>query len=277
MIIRVPDTLNADNSENYNVSIRLWPDGLSFSGYIPSEKDSFFSETVVLDRDVPLVQSLKEFFFDNACLSYVYHSLHVIAVSEKYTMVPDSVFSEKGKDLLFSFCFQAGKDNNRRVLFQPLKPFGSVLLYNIDSDAYEFIVRSLVNPQFIHFMSPMLLSWRKKSIASYPRQIYIVIHDAMMDIVCFEHGEILFMNSFDYDTETDIVYFIMYVCKQLALNQLEDHISFCGDKIMCRKIIPVIRNYMAHIAFLPHRIGEYRMALDQDLYMDVVTLVECGL
>jgi hypothetical protein len=255
----------------------LWPDGLSFSGYIPSEKDTFFSETVALDKDVPLMQSLKEVFFNNECLSYVYHSLHVIAVSEKYTMVPDSVFSENGKDLLFSFCFQSGNDNNRRVLFQPLKPFGSVLLYDIDNEVYEFTVRSLVNPQFIHFMSPMLLSWRNKSVASYPRQMYIVIHDAIMDIVCFEHGEILFMNTFSYDTETDIVYFIMYVCKQLSLNQLEDHISFCGDKIMCRKIIQVVKNYMVHIAFLSHRIRDCRMTLDRDLYMDVVTLVECGL
>jgi hypothetical protein len=275
MIIRVPDTLNVDNSESYNVSIRLWPDGLSFSGYIPLKKDSFFSETVALDKSVPPVQSLKEIFFDNECLSYVYHSLHVIAVSEKYTLVPDSVFSGKSKELLFSFCFQAGE--NRRVLFQPLKPFGSVLLYDIDNEAYEFVVRSLVNPQFIHFLSPMLLSWRKRSVASYPKQMYIVLHDATMDIVCFEHGEILFINAFRYDTETDIVYFIMYVCKQISLNQLEDRISFCGDKTMCRKIMPVIRNYMAHIDFMSHRIGEYQVELDREIAMDVVTMVECGL
>ncbi|MDR1382178.1 MAG: DUF3822 family protein [Tannerella sp.] len=275
MIIRVPDTLNVNNSENYHTSIRLWPDGLSFSGYIPSEKESFFSETVALDRDTPLVQSLKEVFFNNECLSYVYHSLHVIAVSEKYTLVPDSVFSERNRDLLFSFCFQAGK--NRRVLFQPLKPFGAVLLYDIDNEAYEFMIRSLINPRFIHFMSPMLLSWRKQSVASYPKRIYIVMQNAILNIACLEHGEVLFMNSFLYESENDIVYFIMYVCKQLSLNQLEDYMSFCGDKAICQRIMPVIGNYMMHVDFMPYRIDTYRVALDREMHADVVTLVECGL
>ena len=34
MTLRVTDTLTADNSEKYEVSIRLWPGGLSFSGYV---------------------------------------------------------------------------------------------------------------------------------------------------------------------------------------------------------------------------------------------------
>jgi hypothetical protein len=275
MIIRVPDTLNADHSEKYDVSIRLWPDGLSFSGYIPSEIDSFFTDTVLLNRNVPLVQSLKEIFFDNECLSYVYNSLYVISVSGKYTLAPDGVFSEKNKDLLFSYCFQPGE--NRRTLFQLLTSFGSSLLFDMDNEAYEFMIRSLVNPRFIHSLSPLLLSWRKKSLVCYPKQIYVVVHDAMVDIVCLEHGEILFVNSFRYEAESDIIYFIMYVCKQLSVNQLEDSLSFCGDKVLCRKIMLVIKNYIAQVDFLSAKIEKYRMALDQEMYIDVKTLIECGL
>lgn len=275
MIIRVPDTLNVNNSENYNVSIRLWPGGLSFFGYIPSEKDSFFTETVSLDPSIPLVQSLKEVFFENVCLSYVYNALHVISVSDRYTLVPESVFSEKGKDLLFSYCFQA--DGKLKVLAQPLPGFYSFLLYSIENEVYEFMVRSLVNPQFIHFLSPMLSDWREKSMNCYPKQIYAVIHDGILDIVCFGQGELLLVNSFGYETENDIIYFIMYVCKQLSVSQLEDTIFFCGDKTMCGKIMPVIRKYIERVDFFAPKIRSYRAAVDQDLSMDIVTLVECGL
>jgi hypothetical protein len=275
MMIRVPDTLNAANSESYHVSIRLWPDGLSFSGYIPSERESFFSETVTFDRKTPLTESLKEIFFNSECLSCLYRSLYVISVSGKYTLVPDSVFNEKNKELLFSYCFQHG--GNSRVLSQPLKPFGSFLLFGMDNGAYEFLMRSLVNPRFIHFLSPMLTAWRKQSVASHPRQLYAVIHDSMLDLVCFEQGEILFINSFGYETENDIIYFILYACKQLSINQLEDSISFCGDKIMCRKVMPVIRTYMVHVDILSPEIGQYRVATDREVPVDVVTLVECGL
>jgi hypothetical protein len=276
MIIRVPDTLlNVTNSEKYNVSIRLWPDGLSFSGYIPSEKDSFFSETVSLDPEVSLVQSLKDIFFENACLSYVYNALHVISVSDKYTLVPDSVFSEKDKNQLFSYCFPVDKDS--KVLAQPLTDFYSSLLFCMDNETYEFMVRSLIDPHFIHFLSPMLVDWRKKSLGCYPKQIYIVIQDTMLHIVCFEQGELLFMNSFGYETGNDIIYFIMYVCKQLSVNQLEDPVFFYGDKAICRKVLPVIKNYMEQVDFVTPKIREYQVAVDQDLFMDIVTWVECGL
>ena len=69
----------------------------------------------------------------------------------------------------------------------------------------------------------------------------------------------------------------MYVCKQLSVNQLEDKIFFCGDKMMCRKIMPVIRNYMEQVDFLSPRIKKYQVGIDQELFLDVVTLVECGL
>lgn len=275
MIIRVPDTLNVTNSEKYNVSIRLWPDGLSFSGYIPSERDSFFTETVYLDPDVPLVQSLKEVFFENACLLYIYNALHILTVSGKYTLVPDSVFSGKDKDLLFAYCFQT--DDDSKVLAQPLTDFSSVLLYSMDNEAYEFMVRSLVNPQFIHFLSPMLSDWRKKSLERYPKQLYAVIHDGMLDIICFEQGELLFVNSFGYETENDVIYFIMYVCKQLAVSQLEDTILFYGDKAMCGKIMPIIKRYMEQVDFTIPKIRNYQFAVDQELSIDIVTLVECGL
>ena len=155
--------------------------------------------------------------------------------------------------------------------------FSSVLLYSMDHEAYEFMVRSLVNPQFIHFLSPMLSDWRKKSLECYPKQLYAVIHDGLLDIICFEQGELLFVNSFDYETENDVIYFIMYVCKQLAVNQLEDAVLFYGDKAVCSKIMPVIKKYMGRVDFTAPKIRNYQVAVDQELFIDVVTLVECGL
>jgi hypothetical protein len=275
MIIRVPDTLNISNSNQYKISIRLGSDGLSFSGYIPSVQDSFFTETVSLNPNVPFVQSLKETFFENVCFSYAYQTLHVMAVSDKYTLVPESVFSEKNRDALFSYCFQA--DENFKVLTQPLPAFSSFLLYGMDPDVYEFMMRSLANPQFIHFLSPMLSDWQQKSMKCYPRQLYAVIHDGRLDLVCFRQGELLLLNSFDYETGNDIIYFILYVCKQLSMSQLEDSVFFCGDKTMCEKIMHVIRKYVAQADFIVPKIRSYRVALDRVLSMDVVTWVECGL
>ncbi|MDR2915393.1 MAG: DUF3822 family protein [Tannerella sp.] len=275
MTIRVPNTLTADNSDKYEVSIRLLPDGLSFSGYLPLEKDSFFTETILFDRDLSMVQSLKDVFFNNPCLSYIYKSLYVICVSGKYTLVPDSVFSEKDKKMLFSFCHQ--EDESLKILVQPLKILNSSLLFGFDRESYEFLVRSLTNPQFIHSLSPLLILWQKKSLTCYPKQMYVVVHDCTMDVLCLERGELLFVNSFDYETDNDIIYYIMYICKQLGFNQLEDCLSFCGDKGRCQSAMSVINKYVRQSEYLQPKMKDYQVAVDQDLYMDIVALMECGL
>lgn len=276
MTIRVPNTLTADNSENYEVSIRLWPGGLSFSGYIPSDKESFFTETVLFDADVPVVQSLKNVFFDNPCFSYVYRSFYVMCVSGKYTLAPESVFSDNNKDALFSFCHYQGSDG-MKVLAQPLKKLSASLLFDMDNEVYEFLVRSLMNPQFIHCLSPLLTAWQEESLACYPKQVYIFIHEKILDMICFEHGELLFANSFAYEAANDIIYYIIYVCRQLGINQLEDNLHFCGSKEDCYPVMPEVEKYIGQVDYLSPKMKDYIVAVDQDVYMDVLTLTECGL
>ena len=275
MTIRVPDTLTSDNSEKYEVSIRLWPGGLSFSGYIPQEKDSFFSEKVLFDSDAPMSLSLKNTFFDNQCFAYLYKSFYVICASEKYSLAPENVFSEKDKSLLFSLCHQ--QDDTDKILVQELGNLQSFLLFNIDNEAYEFLMRSIVNPRFIHSLSPLLLAWQKNSLTSYPKQLHAFVHNNLMDIACFEHGEMLFVNSFNCENENDIVYYIMYACRQLDINQLEDSISFHGDEAKCLSALSVIKKYIRHADYSPVQMKNYTIAAGMDVYLDVVTLAECAL
>ena len=275
MTIRVPDTLTADNSEKYEVSIRLWPGGLSFSGYIPNEKDSFFTEKVLFDDDLTIAQSLKNIFFDNQCFSYLYSSFNVVCASGKYTLVPENVFSEKDKSLLFSVCHQ--QDKVGKILVQQLSNLQLFLLFDIDNEIYEFLMRSLVNPRFIHSLYPLLISWQKKSLKCYPKQVHAFIHNNLLDIACFERGEALFVNSFDYENENDIVYYIMYTCRQLNINQLEDSIHFYGDESKCLSAISIMGKYVEQIDYLPAQMENYTVASDQDVYMDIVTLTECVL
>ena len=275
MTIRVSDTLTVDNSEKYEVSIRLWSDGLSFSGYIPMEKDSFFTETIFFDSDIDFSQSLKNVFFDNPCFSYTYKSFYIIFISGKYTSVPNDVLSEKHSNSLFSFCHR--KDEAGRVLTQKVDNLNLSLLYEVNNSVYEFLTRSIVTPRFTHYLYPLLISWQKNSFTHYPKQVYAYIHENMLDIVCFERGEMLFVNSFGYEKISDIIYYIMYVCRQIGVDQLEDNLHFCGDKEQCDSAMEVIKTYIRHIDYLSPEPTGYISPIDEQTFIDTITLIECAL
>ena len=271
----IPVKLTADISNKYKVSIRLSPDGLSFWGYIPSEKDSFFMQAFPFDYDFPTVESLKNIVFNNPCFSFIYHSFHVICVGAKFTLTPDPVYVEKEKDRLFDYCFP--HDPSLKTLVQPIQALNASIMFGIDKDVFAFLMRSLTNPLIIHSLSPLLTSWQKKSILVFPKLMLVDIRQNAMDVLCFEQGNLLFANSYNYDTGNDIIYYILYICKQTSFNQLEDCLTISGVGDLCRNVLPVISKYVRKTDYLQQQITDYQVASDIEPTLDMITLMECGL
>ena len=270
----IPDKLTADYSENYKVSIRLMPDGLSFWGYIPSEKDSFFMETFVFDHDKSTVDALKNIFFTYPCFSFNYQSFYVINAYRKFTLASDHVFIEKEKDRLFSYCHF--KDKSEKVLVQHLKALNASIMFSVDKEAYAFLLRSLTNPLFIHSLSPLLIAWYRKSLLIFPKLLHVEINEHTIDVLCVEHGELLFVNAYHFDNANDIIYYIMYICKQTGFNQLEDYLTISGNKSFCQPVLSIINQYIKQSNYLKPTLTGYQVALDYELTLDIVALIECG-
>ena len=250
-------------------------DGLSFWGYIPAENDSFFMETFAFQPDMPAIDSLHHIFFTNPCLTFLYQSFYVMFVSAKYSLVADAVFIEKEKDRLFFFCHP--NDQSLKVLAQPLKSLNASILYGIDHEIYAFLLRSLSNPQFILSLSPLIIAWIKKSRTTFPKLMHVVINEYAMDVFCVEHGELLFVNSYNYDTQNDVIYYLMYICKQTGFNQLEDYLTLSGQKTVCRSVLSVINKYVKKTDYLQPKLTGYQVANDHDVSLDMIALLECGL
>jgi hypothetical protein len=271
----IPEKLKADCSEKYEVSIRFTLDGLSFSGYIPTEKDSFFSEVFRCDKNLPVIDALKQFFFTSPCLSYPYRVCCVVNVSGKYILTPDTLFQEKEKARLFHLCHP--KDDSLKILACPVRSLNVFLTYGMEEAVYQFLVRSLVEPRFIHALSPVLNYWQKKSQMLYPKQMHAMIREDRMDIVCFQEGELLFANSFHIDSDSDMIYYIMYICRQTGFSQLDDYLTISGQSHRCERVLSAITDYVRHATYYQPLLKDHPSTLGQCLPMDTVALVECGL
>jgi hypothetical protein len=257
------------------MSIRLCPGGLSFSTYNPSEQQSFFFREVELDRTIPYITSLKEVFFANDFLSWTYKRSCVLLVSPQYMLAPDHMDIEaQGMDFL-SFTFTAPE---KRALSNPLKEGNAVIIYSINEEVYEFCIRSLFNPGFIHHMTPQLILWMKDNPSDSPNTMYAVLHHKMMDIACFSEGKLLLANSFAFDQREDIVYYILYIWQQTGMNQLTDRLALAGDAMLCHRINESLRPYIRHIGRIEIPSEAYLLGGDiLQAPMDLISLSVCAL
>lgn len=269
------DQLTIDNSGKYKMSIRLRSGGLSFSGYNPSASESFFYENIEFDRAKPYMTSLKECFFDREFLTWQYKQIHVITVSSQYTLVPEDVFQEKQKNELLSFAFSAPQS---RCLNNELKEIAAELVFDMDEEVYEFCSRSLLNPRFIHHMTPLLSLWKKQSCARQARQLYVVLSPKKMDVACYDQGNLLFANSFSFDRPDDILYYILYVWKQTGMDQQKDQLRLFGEVSLRSEVVGKLRNYLQFIDPLEIPSEAYLMGTEAvQAPLDLIALYVCEL
>lgn len=275
MAIDISDKLTADHSEKYRMSIRLRSGGLSFSAYSPSEKESFFYRDVEFDRTRPYISSLKECFFENDCLTWPYKQVHVVCVTSRYTLVPEEVFEEKQKEELLAF---AVSSPGGHCLSNKLKDEQAELVFDVDEEMYEFCSRSLVNPRFVHHVSPLLSLWKKQSHARLPHQLYVVLHRRRMDVACYAQGNLLFVNSFEYEHTDDILYYILYVWKQTGMDQQKDQLRLFGDVPLRSAVTSTLRNYLQYID--PQEIPSEAYLMGPEVLqapLDLIALTLCEL
>ena len=262
MNLCVPDILTTDHSEKYIVSIRLWSGGLSFAGHIPSEKDSFFYTETELDRTKPYLQAIKDIFFAYPFFSYAFKCTYVICADRRYTLVPSTIFAEQQKEQLMSFVFASPEE---MTLHENLDEFDCKILFDIQPKVYSFFARSLINPIFTHAITAQLNQWRYQSLTTYPKQLYVALYKNTMDAACFFRDTLLFINSFQVDDATDILYYILYIWKQTGLNQQNDKLMLFAASDTCQTLKEHLQTYLLQIEHVPPKQSDTGLEIPPDI------------
>ena len=273
MSISVPDTLTNDSAGKYIMSIRLRSDGLSFSCHDPSVGGSFFYQEVGFDRTIPFSAALKDFFFENEFLTWNYKRTHVLCVTPTYTVVPKPYFLDDQKKELLGFCFTKP---DGFCLNDTLQDGDAEIVFSMEEEVYGFCSRSLLHPHFSHPMKYVLALWRKQSLASDKRQLYAVVEQKRLDLACYKQGQLLFVNSFRIDNAEDVVYYILYVWKQLGLDQRADQLYLQSESSLRVSVAEILQTYLRKVSPMEIPAEAYLCGADvAKAPLDLISLLVC--
>lgn len=245
MQINIPESIDLSHPEHFTLAFRISRDRFIFSLYNPQEEASFFSHTIEANKHTDILETFKDTFFENDFFALPYNKTIILNNTPSFTFVPLSVFEEKDKERYFNFNFSGNKD---RILSQKMTKPEMAILYNIREDIYEFFLRSFANPIFYHHLSPLISYFQERSEIGSKCKMIINIKDRQLDILCFAHGEFIFGNQFTHRDINDINYYILYIWKQLKLDQLKDFIYVTGNfssdskEELCGKLEKYIKN-----------------------------------
>ncbi|MDR2626442.1 MAG: DUF3822 family protein [Dysgonamonadaceae bacterium] len=276
MQITLPDTFNPEQSEKYRLIFRLQTDVFAFAIAGLGSNKFFHYQEIPYDKKISALENLKEIFFGNTFLVLPYKKLQVLTCSPSFTLVPSILYEEENKEAFFDFNFhhRSGICLSR---FLPQPPVHVV--FEMEKNVYEFFHRSLIHPEFMPHIAPLIAFFHQRTQIGNNHKMIINLHKDSIDIICFSPDELLLTNHYTCRNIDDMVYYTLFVWKQLKLDQLNDSACIIGDRQQFDDMSDLLQKYLKNVLHFQFPFHGFLFGENDEANIpsDILALLSCEL
>lgn len=210
-------------SENCNLSILFNKDGLVFS-ILRNDLNKFIVlgeyELKNKEADIEALFSFKE------QLKGVFSTYAIGFYAPELTIMPTSLFVAGKERAYANFQFDANQD---AICYNVLKTHGLVLIYSIPKNVLALVESYFPNATIQHAAAFAISHYLNLHKNKPGEHIHVNLWRNTLEIVAIKNGKLLVYNTFVYQTNEDLLYFILNVYEQLALNPETVPLKISGE------------------------------------------------
>ena len=243
-----PEEQNIKHPDRSILTIYTGPEQFSFSLYNPEKTGSFLSGKLTGENRSDAFSVFKEAFFKHTFFTLPYRKVWIMNRTPSFTFVPRPFYKDKYKEDFIHFLFS---DRQGIAMNSSVSSDGITVLYQLSEDIHRFMIRSFAKPEFIHYSTPLIKYFLKKSKRTNICRMIINLQENGLDIFCFSRETLLLGNYFPYKEASEALYYILFTWKQLQMNQLVDFLYITGEVVFKELLIEKLGLYLRNIYPLP--------------------------
>lgn len=232
-------------SEQYTLSIRLCTDGFSFSIFNPLHSDEPDVHDYAVDETLSLTANLKQAFRETEWLTRPFRRVNILASGGRFTFVPLEFFEDEQAEILFYH--NHPRRDNELVQYNILHNNSIVVVFGMDKSACNFLREQYPDARFYAQASPLIEYFTAKSRLGNNRKVYIHLRSGALDVYAYERGRLLLANTFACKSTADRIYYLLYIWKQLGLDQERDELHLTGCMDGKDELLPELRKYIRQV------------------------------
>jgi len=220
------ETLDINSTENYELSIQLGRDGLSFCLLDTIRNKFVLFRAFEADENQHFnTEKTEEILAKDDFLVKKYKKVNTVLPSRKFTIVPAALFDPGKKDEYFTF--NHTNDEGNMILVSKINDPDAYIVFSASKPLIELINNTYPGVHPCHHLKPMLdhISRSIKTVNGY--YIHIHIEREFFNLIIFNNNIMKFCNAFNYRNISDILYYVLNVFKTLDIKQ-EETIYFSG-------------------------------------------------
>ncbi|NOU60323.1 DUF3822 family protein [Marinifilum caeruleilacunae] len=278
-LVFVDSTFDKNKSKEYKLSIRVSSGGFSFS-ILDENKQCLalarfkaFNENSVAES----LNSFKELIRNNELLNLTYHSVSILWVSNESILIPNEFFTEEFAFESYQLCHSL--NSTQELQWNEMKHFNSKNVFAIPLDFKDLLTQHFSELQFFHHSTPFYNSAVQEEISDTHPNVFVNIQKEYFHMIIPDRNGKHFINSFHYQEDADLVYYILNVYKQQKLNNERSKLIVDGLVQDESKSIQLLKKYLAKVdvRLLPSklRIKNEIPHKEYNQFINLLNLSEC--
>ncbi len=240
----------------YSLSIRIDPDGLSFSVYSHQVSRFIVLESMILQNTTAFssgesakalfVDRLDGFFNQHPWILKPFRHTCLFINSLNYTLVPHALYDPLQKETYLEFVHR--HVDSEIILDHFLNSAEAWVVYSVHKNLNELLNRHFSQAKFLHHAGTMVETILPRYRHSELRNpVFVNIRTGSFDIIVIKEGKLLYCNSFEWRTNEDLVYYLIFVLDQLALNPENVPVVLSGEIDPESLLYELIQRYIRHV------------------------------
>ena len=271
------ETLDINATENYELSVQVSPDGLSFC-ILDTIRNKFVlirafepEENKYLNAD-----KISELINKDDFLSKHYKKVNIITPSRKFTLIPPPLYDPAKTEEYFTF--NHIMDEGNLIISNKITDPDLYLVFAVSKPISDLIISFYPEIHLLHHIIPLLDHIARNRRTVHGNYIHIHVERDFFNLIVFDHNILKFCNTFNYRNTTDILYFVLNVFKNLNINQ-EATIYFSGLTKKHDKLTSDFSMYIRNIKFAEPS-GNFNFSyvfneMDLHRFLNLFTVVNC--
>ncbi|MCD8182896.1 MAG: DUF3822 family protein [Bacteroides sp.] len=242
------ETTDFSKSEQYTLSIRLSTDGFSFSVFNPQADGQLSYYDHEVDESLSLTANLKRIFREVEWLNRPFRRVNVLMANKRFTFIPLEFFEDEQAEIVFYH--NHPKQENELVQYNILQKNNIVVLFGMDKSVCAFLREQYSGIRFFAQCSPFIEFFATKSRVGNNRKMYVHLRNEAIDIYAYEHGRLLLANSIACKETGDRIYYILYIWKQLGMEQENDELHLTGEVSGKELLQPELERFIRQVSIM---------------------------
>lgn len=245
----VDETLDLNRAHSYRLSIQFSLNGFSFSildlirGKYVALKHANLEKEGTYDQKRGKIQKIIN---SDPCLQTDYNKVTSLIVSPKSVLIPSSYF--KQKNLIQYYKFNYDLQELEEIHFNYIQGIEAYNIFTLPNPISNLITGQFSKIHFYHQALPIIDYYILNSNSEHTYSV-LAISEEFIDIAVIKGSNLHLYNSYHWATYEDVVYYLLYVYKQLNLNVTENEVYVTGDLESKKELKKMINQYLKKVHF----------------------------